>query len=110
MADIKWQPIENIDVNRRKPNEWAKIYRMKLIKNTLDDLWTEYEWAYYLMKDLQYVLLPDKNGDYDKANNMELRAMEIKRDLFMGADEGEKYVLQRQYIETEWARRRSTFI
>ena len=62
------------------------------------------------MKDLQYVLLPDKNGDYDKANNMELRAMEIKRDLFMGADEGEKYVLQRQYIETEWARRRSTFI
>jgi len=109
-VDNKWQPIENIDVNRRKPEEWAKIYHMKLIKNTISDLWNEYEWAYYLSKDLKYQLLPDKNGDYEKANNMEMRALEIKRDLFMSADEGEKYVLQSQYMETEWCRRRSTFI
>ena len=106
----RWKSIENIDVNRHKPNEWAKLYHMKLIKNTIDDLWNEYEWAYYLFKDLKYQPLPDKNGDYEKANSMEMRALEIRRDLFMNADEGEKYVLQTRYIETEWVRRKSTFI
>lgn len=105
----KWVPIPNVDPLRRKPHEWAKIYHIKLHDKVKDDIWSEYEWAYNLFK-LKYTLIPDKNGEYDKANEMELRALELKRDLFMGADDGEKYVLEKQYIETEWIRSKNLFI
>jgi hypothetical protein len=107
----KWEVVSNVDPMRRKPLEWARIYLMELITSPPEVLMNEYEWAYSLMSGLfKYNLLPDKNGDFDKSGLMELRAMELKRDLFMGADMGERYVLQKQYIETEWLRRKMTFM
>lgn len=107
----KWEVVANIDPMRRKPYEWARIYLMELITPAPELLMNEYEWAYTLMSgEFKYNLLPDKNGDFDKSGLMELRAMELKRDLFMGADMGERYVLQKQYIETEWLRRKMTFM
>jgi len=105
----KWEPVVDADPMRRKPLEWARIYRIKLLEPPPDILWNEYEWAYNMLA-LNYELIPDKDGDFDKAVLMELRAMELKRDLFMSADMGERYVLEKQYIETEWLRRRLTFI
>jgi hypothetical protein len=107
----KWETVTNIDPMRRKPLEWARIYLMELITPAPELLMNEYEWAYALMSgEFKYNLIPDKNGEYDKSGLMELRAMELKRDLFMGADMGERYVLQKQYIETEWLRRKMVFI
>lgn len=105
----KWEPIKDVDPMRRKPIEWSRIYLIKLLEPVPDVLWNEYEWAYNMLG-FNYELLSDKNGDFDKANLLELRAMELKRDLFMGADIGEKYVLEKQYIETEWLRRRLSFM
>lgn len=99
----KWMPIEKVDSMKRKPNEWAKIYHMQLFGDIPNRLWSEYEWAYNL-SDLQRCLLPDKNDDFEQAGLMELRADELRRDLFMGADIGEKEVLKEKYIETEWIR------
>jgi hypothetical protein len=102
----KWEPINNIDPMKRKPWEWAKIYNVKLISPSPEDLWSEYEWAYNL-PNLKYVPIPDKYGEFDKANEMELRAIELRRDLFIGADLGERHVLEKEkrYIETEWVRK-----
>jgi hypothetical protein len=106
----KWEPIQNVDPMKRKPDEWARIYNFKIF-NPPQDLWSEYEWAYNLPK-LNYMPLPDrdKNGQLldssEKATNMEIRGLELRRDIFMGADAGEKYVLEKQYMETEWCRRR----
>lgn len=114
MTDIlkeKWDPIKDVDPAKRRPTEWAKIYLVELVGDIPNSLWNEYEWAYNFSK-LDYRLLPDRNkdgsllGTYEKAEDMEMRAMELKRDLFMGADIGEKYVLQEKYIETEWVRRK----
>lgn len=108
--NVKWEPITNADFARRKPIEWARLYNIKVYNQIPDVMWNEYEWAYHLINNFQYDLLPDDNNDFDKASLMELRAMELKRDLFMGADIGEKHVLETQYIETEWLRRRITFV
>lgn len=106
----KWQSIQNIDLMKRKPNEWAKIYNMQLIENIPDQLWNEYEWSFNL-QNLKYWLLPDKNGEFDKAAEMEMRAQELRRDLFVNADPGERYVLEnKKYIETEWCRRKLSFM
>lgn len=105
----KWEPINNADLMRRKPLEWARIYNIKLLEPPPDVLWNEYEWAYNMLA-FNYEFIPDKEGDFDKAGLMELRAMELKRDLFIGADMGERYVLEKQYIETEWLRRKLKFI
>jgi hypothetical protein len=109
IVNEKWEPIANIDPVRRKPLEWARIYLIKLTEPPPDIIWNEYEWAYNMIN-MNYILLPDKDGDFDKAGLMELRAMELKRDLFVSADMGERFVLEKQYIETEWMRRRISFV
>ena len=103
----KWEPIDNVDPMKRKPLEWAKIYNIKLLNYTSEPLWSEYEWAYNLIN-LRYVPIPDKYGEFDKSNDMELRALELNRDLFMGADLGERHVLEKEkhFIETEWIRKK----
>jgi hypothetical protein len=115
MGDLndRWQPIMDIDPMKRKPREWAVIYCFELAPPISDDLWSEYEWAYHVSFDLRYRLLPDRNksgkllDSYDKSSDMELRAMDLKRDLFMGADIGEKYIFNEgKYIETEWVKKR----
>ncbi|MFW6007878.1 MAG: hypothetical protein ACOCP8_01325 [archaeon] len=112
----KWEPVEKVDQSRRKPKEWANIYHIELLGNIPNSLWSEYEWAYHLFTDLQYYPLPDRNkkgvqlDSYEKSAQKELRAMELKRDIFMGADMGEKKVLKEKYIETQWVRNRLNFM
>ncbi|MNB94873.1 hypothetical protein D3C81_944920 [compost metagenome] len=95
--------MEDIDFSRRKINEWSDIYGVKLVTPIQDDrLVSEFEWAYFLCS-ADY--LPN-NKDFERFSEMENRAMELKRDVFMGASIGEKQILNSRYIETEWCRKR----
>lgn len=98
MNNERWLPVENPDPIKRKPDEWAKIYGIKLLEPLGDHLWSEYEWAYYFI-DLSYY---PASQDFDKITEMEMRAYELRRDLFLGADIGEKDILNDKYIETRW--------
>lgn len=100
MINEKWAPVPNPDIAKRRPNEWAKIYRIKLFDIQKDGLWSEYEWAYNF-PDLSYY--PDTD-DFDKMAEMEMRADELRRDIFLGADIGEREVLNTKYMETNWIR------
>ena len=103
----KWEPIIGVDYTKRTPLEWAKIYNIELLSNLQNVLWNEYEWAYNF-SDLQYYPVPDKHGECEKTAEMELRALELRRDIFMGADIGERHLLEKEgkYIETDWIRKR----
>lgn len=107
MSNSKWEEVENIDFKKRKPNEWAAIYKVKIFGYIPDELWSEYEWAYNLTN-LKYMLLPDRDEDgdlldtFEKSEEMEMRAIELKRDIFTTADMGEKLVLNDKFIETDW--------
>ena len=106
----KWIPVQTVDPMKRKPKEWANIYHIQLLE-VVDGLWNEYEWAYNL-SELKYLPLPDKNekgeilDTFDTASEMELRAMELKRDIYLGASIGEAHLLdtKKKYIETDWIR------
>lgn len=101
----KWEPITDPDITRRTPDEWSKIYGIKLLTQ-ISGFWNEYEWAYNLMS-LNYIPAEkDEDGipNWDKITEKEMRAQYLKRDLFLGADLGEKEVLKKKYIETQWVR------
>lgn len=108
----KWVPVLNVDPMKRKPKEWAKIYNIQLVDEH-HGIWSEYEWAFHLA-DIEYYPLidTDSNGNmldtFDRSSAMEMRALELRRDLFMGADIGERHVLteKKKYIETEWVNRK----
>lgn len=103
-----WEPVENIDFSRRNAQEWANIYKVELLEEPKDDrLWSEYEWAYNFlnMKYRPNIKDATKLEDFlEEFAEKEMRAMEIRRDLFMGASIGEKDILNERYIETEWCR------
>lgn len=102
----KWQPITNPDITRRTPDEWARIYNIKLLV-PIAGWWNEYEWAYNFSS-LSYIPnVKNEEGyvDWDSITEKEMRAQYLKRDLFLGADIGEREVLKNKYIETQWVRR-----
>ena len=48
--------VEDIDRQKRKPNEWAKIYNIKLIEcDDYNALQNEYEWAWEMMHSYKYL-------------------------------------------------------
>lgn len=96
----KWEPIENPDILKRKPEEWAKIYNVKVLNPLPNELWSEYEWAYHFQN---FSYFP-ANQDFERTAEMELRAIQLRRDLFLGADMGEREVLKEKYIETQWVK------
>ncbi|AEO93690.1 gp432 [Bacillus phage G] len=103
-----WVPVDNVDFSKRKVKEWATIYKVKLLEEPDDDrLWSEYEWAYNFF-DLKYQADLDNveklEEFFEEFSEREMRAMELRRDLFMGASIGEKEILKEKYIETEWVR------
>lgn len=100
MSNVKWNPVENPDVLKRKPKEWAEIYKIKLQGDVLSVLWSEYEWSYHLPT-LSYF---PAVSDFDKVSEMLMRADELRRDLFLGADLGENQVLKEGYMETNWVK------
>ena len=110
MNEKKWEQVEDLDYARRKIKEWANIYNIELVEFEDDGrLWSEYEWAYRLF-DMKYnpIIINWKNMDeeLEKFSEKEMRAMELRRDVFMGATLGEKELLKEKYIETEWCRER----
>lgn len=110
MSNLKWEPVGNIDLSRRKAQEWAKIYKVELLDAPIDDrLWSEYEWAYnFLNSKYRPDLSVAENIEdfYEEFAEKEMRAIELRRDVFMGATLGEKEILNERYIETEWCRNR----
>lgn len=106
----KWEPVEDIDFSRRTAHEWAKIYLVELLEESTDDrLWSEYEWAYNFLNMKYRPRIDDveKLEEYlEKFAEKEMRAIELRRDIFMGASLGEKEILKERYIETEWVRKR----
>jgi len=99
----KWEEVENIDLSRRKPEDWARIYKVNLLNSFNDDrLWSEFEWAYHFCNS-DYTSM---DGDFETLAEYEMRAMDIKRDLFLGATPDEKKILKDRYIETEYVRRK----
>jgi hypothetical protein len=106
-----WEKVEDVDMKKRTPEEWAEIYHIKLLGDITHQLWSEYEWAYHFPT-LNYQPLPDDQGEFMKFSEMELRAHELRRDLIKTADNGERYVLQEEerYIETDWVKRRLKLI
>ena len=112
----KWEPVENVDYSKRKPKEWAKIYNIHLLEE-IDGIWSEYEFA-YMLSSLKYRPLADETNSniefdsYEKSALMELRALELRRDLFYGADPGELSILRddKLYVETHWVKRKLNLI
>jgi hypothetical protein len=101
----KWEFVENVDYARRTAHEWAKIYLVELLEEPIDNnMWSEFEWAYNLFT-MRY--RPD-TIDMDAFSELEQRAMELRRDVFMGANLTEKNMLNEAYVETDWVRKRLT--
>ena len=100
--NAKWEPVEFPDYSRRKMEEWANIYGISI--NVEDDgrLWSEYEWAYN-MCNADYV---PKTKDFEKLSAMEMRALELRRDIFVSATTNEREILVKKYIETDWVRKK----
>jgi len=99
--------ITDVDLTKRKENEWEDIYHVKITDGEIDvgDM-NEFEFAYKLTKS-KYYLQPAKQSknkdlDYDVAEQMEMRAMKIVRDIFSNADRIEKEQLEQRYIATKY--------
>jgi hypothetical protein len=98
----KWEPVENLDHSRRTANDWANIYGICIDIPNDGRFWSEYEWAYY-MCNADY--LP-KTKDFERLSAMEMRALELRRDMFVAANINEREVLVEKYIETDWVRKK----
>ncbi len=102
-----WQPVQDVDITKRWPNEWAKIYGVQLIEPYDMQLINEYEFAYNFVNKYNYIPIKKTNEglpDFDAITDKELRASFINRDIFKGADIGEKALLKYGYVETQWYR------
>jgi len=107
MADKPIITVDDIDLSKRKPPEWASIYCIKLNEcDNITELMNEYEFAWNLMHKYKYSLLPDKQGEYDYASMKELRAEMLAMDIYINATSSEKYVLdkEKKYLDTEFIR------
>ena len=101
-----WQPIQNPDITLRTPEEWAKIYNIKLLSNVGNCMWNEYDWAWNFPNLIYEPAKKTKDGfyDFESVTEKEERADFLRRDLFLGADLGEKEILKERYIQTNWLR------
>lgn len=110
MSSEKWEEVENIDISRRKAQDWARIYMIELIEEVPDDrLWSEYEWAYWIFNAKYRAKITNfkkYDEELEKFSDLEMRAFNIRRDLFLGASIGEKEILKEKYIETKWCRKK----
>jgi len=100
--------ILDVDLKKRTDDEWSNIYHIFLVDGEIDTTpIDEFNWAYKLSKS-KYYLKPSINAytkelDYSVAEEMEVRAMKINRDLFSHADRAEKEMLYKgKYIQTKY--------
>ena len=101
-----WQPIEDVDMTKRFPEEWARINGISIINCTKNELMNEYEFAYWLPSWNYVPVKKTADGimDFDSIAEREMRLTYIRRDIFMGADYGERLMLNDNYVETVWIR------
>lgn len=102
-----WEPVQDVDITKRWPVEWAKIYGVELKEPYDMKLMNEYEFAYNFVNNYDYIpikKMTDGLPDFDAIADKELRASLINRDIFKGADVGERALLKYNYVETQWYR------
>lgn len=95
--------LTDIDTTKRKEEDWEKIYHIKITDGIIESSpIDEFEFAFYLQRK-KYYLLPDKNNNFEKATEMENRAMKIYRDIYSTADRHEKILLKSgEFIKTQY--------
>ena len=100
--------VADVDLTQRTDDEWSDIYHVQLVDAVIDtEPINEFAWAYKLCHS-QYFPRPAKlkKGEvynYDMAEQMEMRAMKINRDLYTTADKAEKQILDNgTYIQTKY--------
>lgn len=100
--------VKNVDLTKRTDEEWSDIYHVQLVDSIIDtEPINEFEWAYKMCHS-QYFPRPAKlkKGEiynYDVAEQMEMRAMKINRDLYAMADKSEKKMLDTgKYMTTKY--------
>ena len=95
--------ITDIDITKRTESEWSDIYHLRLVNSTIEaSSMDEFEWAYKITRS-KYYLKPSKNNDYSIAEQMEMRALKISRDIFAHADASERRFLDAgKYISTKY--------
>ena len=101
--DIK---ILDIDIQFRTYYDWSNIYQVKIL--TPCDLFleiSEYEWAYNLQHDINFIPLNMINNSYKDFSQKELRLNLINLDIMQNATEQEKKILQTTYIETQFIKK-----
>ena len=105
----KCEPIMDVDITKRFPDEWARINGIQIrnLPAEANYLMNEYEFAWYLPNFNYFPMKKDKDGmyDFDSIADKEMRLSFIRRDLFYFADFGERDLLEKKYIETEWVRK-----
>ena len=101
-----WKQIEDVDMTKRFPEEWARINGISIINCTKNELMNEYEFAYWLPSWNYVPVKKTADGimDFDSIAEREMRLTYIRRDIFMGADYGERLMLNDNYVETVWIR------
>ena len=95
--------ITDVDLTKRKEDAWCNIYHVKIVHGIVDtEPMDEFAFAYKL-QNVEYMLMPSKNNDYTVAEDMEMRASKIYRDVFSHADRVEKEFLTKgKYYETKY--------
>ena len=101
-----WQPITDVDMTKRFPDEWARINGIQLIQYDPKHQMNEYEFAYYLPSFSYIPVKKTEDGllDFDSIAEKEMRLTYIRRDIFLGADDVERITLNNKYTETQWVR------
>lgn len=101
--DIK---VLDIDITLRTFYDWADIYQVKLL--TSCDLFhkiSEYEWAWSLQHDVNFIPLNMTNNLGIDFSQKELRLDLINLDIIRNANDEEKEILKTMYIETEFIKK-----
>lgn len=98
--------VTDVDLTQRSDDEWSDIYHVQLVDGDIDtNPIDEFNWAYKLVHS-KYFLKPSANAkemDYSIAEQMEMRAMKINRDLFAMADRAEKEMLNcGKYVQIKY--------
>lgn len=99
--------IVDVDLTKRSEKEWCDIYHVQIVEGEIDiGLINEFEFAYKLTKS-KYYLKPSQHSksndlNYEIAEQMEMRAMKIVRDIFANADRIEKEQLEQKYVATKY--------
>ena len=105
--------VDNPDIEKRKPKEWAAKYFIKLVgrQHVPNKLMNEYEFAWhYVNNALSFIPISDGINEYDTTSNFNLRANGLVADMYINATLGERNELRKKYIDTSFIRRQLKYV